>query len=92
MARCEDLTWWQKEVRQAKEDPPSRFDRLPAEVIELILFLLPSEDVLAMASSFKRVNKIVDQNATLALHKKPAEDLVREAANKEEVWKCIRGS
>ena len=92
MARCESLTWWQEEVRRAEEDPPSRFDRLPAEVIELILFLLPSEDVLAMANSFKRVNHIVDQNATLALHKKPAEDLVREASNKEEVCKCIRGS
>ena len=103
MARCQDLTWWQKEVRRAEEeeeeairraaeDPASRFDCLPPEVMEQILFLLPSEDVLSMADAYKRVNTIVDKNATLQLHKKSPEDLLREAADKEDVWKSLRGN
>jgi hypothetical protein len=100
MARCEDLTWWQKEVRKAEdeeirratEDPASRFDRLPAEVMELILFLLPSEDILSMTNAYKPVDAIVEKNSTLALHKKPAEHLLREAGKNEEVSKLVRGS
>jgi hypothetical protein len=83
--------WWQLELNKP-EAPKSRFDLLPPELVEKILFNLPTKDVCSMASTSRRLEAIVKANSLLSLHLLDSKDLAAKAAKCSETLKFVLGN
>jgi hypothetical protein len=91
MARCEEFAWWQLEFHR-DENPPSRFDGLPNEIVEHIMMFLPPDDVISLGYAYKRMDEIIDNNNRLSLYKKSKKELLRAGCLSDEVREHIAHS
>jgi hypothetical protein len=88
----EELVWPDSIEWPTPPPPPSRFDSLPNEILELIMSYLPPDEVVSLGAAYKRIDKLIDSNRRLFLYKKSKEDLLEAGSTSDEMRQLIAES